>query len=180
MDYISFNELNYVNSQSNAIRTGLIMFVDDQKKDIYEALNIGNWQSILTNEAIKDIILNPTLDGLNTLIAAKEIGVFNRVRCILTALLNSGEYDISNRVIDIIDKRGAEFRRGELVSRIQLKKKDVPEKIEQEDVADLKAQIAQLQAMVAQMAQAQQPAKEEVKPATTAAKKTRAKKETTK
>jgi hypothetical protein len=169
MDYLTFEEIEYVNAQSNAIKNGFIRFSSEQEKEIYEALNISDWDRILTNENIKEYLLNPSKDGLQRILDVRDEITFERVRCILTNLINSGDYDISNRVINLVQLRHTEFRKNISKTQITLRDKDgESKKASTEDVEALKEQnksledkIEQMQKMMEQMMEIQ---KANVKP----------------
>ena len=150
-DFVTFAELSYVNSNSTAIRSGLIRFDEKQAKDVYEALQIRDWEDIISNEDIEDIILNPNKDKLQKIVDIMDSSIFDRVVAIYQGLMNSGEYDVSNRVTNIIDIRKGEFRKGLNASQIQLKAKDDNIKNANEDVEEVKKQNENLQAQLDQM-----------------------------
>lgn len=150
-DYVTFAELSYINSNSTAIRGGLIRFDKEQEKDIYEALQIRDYENILSNSEIEDIILNPNKEKLQKLVDIMDSSIFDRVVAIYQGLINSGEYDVSNRVTNIIDIRKSEFRKGITSSQIQLKAKDDNIQSTNEDLESVKAQNDALQAQLNQM-----------------------------
>lgn len=145
---LTFSELQHINGQSSAIRSGLIRFEEEQEKEIYEALAIFDWKNILTNAQIKDIILHPTKDGLQKFVNIIDESVLLRVRNILTVLKNSGEYDISHRVIQVIDVRYAELQQKIFKSSIEIKAKDLPMT---EDVSEVKKKNEILEDKLAKM-----------------------------
>ena len=106
VDYLSFAEINYVNGISDCFRTGMVRFDDNDKEEVYSALNIANWENILTNDEIRDILLNPTIDGLQRIIDVTNRSIFDRIRTIFVSLKENIDNDISNRVIKIMEKEG--------------------------------------------------------------------------
>jgi len=80
-----------------------------------------------------------------------DSSIFDRVVAIYQGLINSGEYDVSNRVTNIIDIRKSEFRKGITSSQIQLKAKDDNIQSTNEDLESVKAQNDALQAQLNQM-----------------------------
>jgi hypothetical protein len=165
MDFLTFEEIEYLNAQSNDIKNGLIRFGKEQEKEIYEALDIKDWERILTNENIKDYLLYPDKDGLQNILDIKDEITFERVRCILINLINSGEYDVSNRVMNLIQLRYAEFKKNIRNTKLVLKDKDTvantPSSQEvdalKEQNKSLQDQMAQLQEMMKQMMSMQNP-----------------------
>ena len=115
-------------------------------------MKIFDWKDILTNKEIEDILLNPTLEGLQKLINISDDSTFERVRGILVKIKNSNSYDLSNRVINVIEARHKELQRRIAKTQIVLQPRDVSSsKIENEEVKDLKTQLAEMQKMMAQM-----------------------------
>lgn len=150
--YMSFRDIEYINSRSSVFRTGLLVFDQEQQNEIYTALNIPNWEEIvLFEEIIEDMILSPTEDNLKKIVAIKDIAVFERIRGKLVFFINQGTHDISNKVTDVINQRFKEINSGVSKSKIIFKKevKQVP--IENEEVKQLKEQLAQMQEMMSKM-----------------------------
>lgn len=152
VDYLSFAEINYVNGISDCFRTGLVRFDDKDKEEIYTALNVANWADILTNDEIRNILLNPTIDGLQRIIDVTNVSIFDRIRIIFVSLKENTNNDISNRVIKIMETREQEFKRGIYKSQITLKPKDVPEKsVSNDEINAIKEQNAMLMTQLAEM-----------------------------
>lgn len=152
VDYLSFAEINYINGISDCFRTGLVRFDDNDKEEIYKALNIANWEDILTNNEIREILLNPTIEGLQKIIDITNVSIFDRVKTIFVSLKENTDNDISNRVIKIMETREQEFKRGIYKSQIVLKPKDVPEKtVLNDEINAIKEQNAMLMEQLAEM-----------------------------
>lgn len=152
VDYLSFAEINYINGISDCFRTGLVRFDDKDKEEIYTALGFANWENILTNDEIRDILLNPTIDGLQKIIDVTNASIFNRIRTIFVSLKENTDNDISNRVIKIMETRELEFKRGIYKTQIVLKPKDVSEKpVSNDEINAIKEQNAILMAQLAEM-----------------------------
>ena len=152
VDYLSFAEINYVNGISDCFRTGMVRFDDNDKEEVYSALNIANWENILTNEEIRDILLNPTIDGLQRIIDVTNRSIFDRIRTIFVSLKENTDNDISNRVIKIMETREQEFKRGVYKTQIVLKPKDIPEKsVSNDEINAIKEQNAMLMEQLAEM-----------------------------
>lgn len=152
VDYLSFAEINYVNGISDCFRTGLVRFDDKDKEEIYTALNVANWADILTNDEIRNILLNPTIDGLQRIIDVTNVSIFDRIRIIFVSLKENADNDISNRVIKIMETREQEFKRGIYKSQITLKPKDAPEKsVSNDEINAIKEQNAMLMTQLAEM-----------------------------
>nr|DAQ62299.1 MAG TPA: SAS-5-CC protein, coiled coil, trimer [Caudoviricetes sp.] len=156
---ISVDQLQYINSNSNAVRNGLVRFDENEEDDIYAELGVDKLR-IIKNEEIEDIILHPTQEKLQKLLDIVDPSVFDRVVTIHQGLISSGAYDISNRVTLAIEEREKEFRRNILTTNIELTKVE-PKKVdaEVEEVkkqnADLQAQLNKMQEMMIQLLAAQ-------------------------
>ena len=152
VDYLSFAEINYVNGISDCFRTGMVRFDDNDKEEVYSALNIANWENILTNDEIRDILPNPTIDGLQRIIDVTNRSIFDRIRTIFVSLKENTDNDISNRVIKIMETREQEFKRGVYKTQIVLKPKDIPEKsVSNDEINAIKEQNAMLMEQLAEM-----------------------------
>ena len=160
---LTFSEIESLNSSSNAFKIGTLRFPSEVEADIYEALRITDWEDILTNEAIEDIILHPSLDGLTKIVKIQNASLFERVRGVFFSLKNSNQYDISTRVEKVITARYKELCNGKIKTKIILTPKDTIPITSSEDVNALKAQneemknqMLQMQQMMEQMMKMQQ------------------------
>ena len=120
MTTLLFSEITYVNSISSVFRTGMLVIDKKDRKAVFEELNISE-KGILYNNEIEDIILNPTMEKLQKIIEITDDSVFERIRNRLIHLKNVGKYDISHRVIKIIEVRQAELKLGNYKSQITLR-----------------------------------------------------------
>ena len=104
----------YVNGQSSAFRTGLLIpkLNKEENKEFYEALNIYNYEDILTNDKIEKILKKPTLEGLTKILEIEDDSLFERVRTILIKLKNLNGFNISTKVIDLVNIRYSELKKG--------------------------------------------------------------------
>ena len=94
---MSIDEIRYANN-STAFKNGTLFFDKSREEEIYKELNITDWQNILSNDAIREIILHPTYDGLNRIIAIKDRAEFERVRAVFHKLKQDETHDDSVRV----------------------------------------------------------------------------------
>lgn len=144
MHQMSYSEIQTINGQSDAFRTGLLRFDKEEEAEVYEALNIYNWENIITNEFIEDAIINSTMDKLQTLIDISNSSVFDRVITILVRLQNSNSVDISNRVINTLKARQIEVQNRKLKSDIIIKPISKPTPANTDEIDALKSQIAEM------------------------------------
>lgn len=147
---ISVDQLQYINSNSNAVRNGLVRFDENEEDDIYAELGVDK-SRIIKNEEIEDIILHPTQEKLQKLLEIIDSSVFDRVVTIHQGLISSGAYDISNRVTMAIEEREKEFRRNILTTNIKLTSKVEQKNSNDEEVENIKKQNADLQNQLNQM-----------------------------
>lgn len=152
-------EVKYIHNSSNAFKDGLLFFSEEIEQEIYEdLLRLNHWRDILKNSQIEEIILNPTIDGLTKIINNESPTVLDRVRSIYTSLKNAGVYDISYRVLEILDERYKEIQNKIYKTNIDLTNKIV-EKVNVAEVNILKQQNIELQ----QQQEAMQKQMEEMK-----------------
>lgn len=111
---VQFNDCEYVNGQSSAFRTGLLIpkLNKEENKEFYEALNIYNYEDILTNDKIEKILKSPTIEGLTKILEIEDDSLFERVRTILIKLKNLNGFSISTKVIDLVNIRYSELKKG--------------------------------------------------------------------
>jgi hypothetical protein len=155
---LSLADIVYINSVSAVFRNGTLRFDSDVEAEVYQELKIRNAEQILKNTEIDEILLNPTVEGLQKIVGITDAGAFERVRGRCTMLQNAG-HDISTRVKRVVDRRYEELRAKRVKTDIILTPK-VATKNSTSDakVASLEAQLAaqsaqidQLLAMVSQM-----------------------------
>ena len=163
---MTFEQIRYANNY-NTFRGGFLFFDKTKEKEIYEELGIANWEDILNNKEIRDILLSPSYEGLKKIIDIKDSAVFERVRAVFHKLKAEGTSDISVRVQQIINTRYKELQNKKVNTSIVLEKKDIVQSVPNKEVESLKAenkamqeQLANMQAMMEKL-MAQQSAKTE-------------------
>jgi hypothetical protein len=142
---LTFSEIESLNSNSNAFKIGTLRFPTDIEAEIYKALRITDWEKILTNKDIEEIILHPSLSGLTKLIDISNVQLFERVRGVFFSLKNTNQYDISTRVEKIVNARYKELCNRQIKSKIILSVKDTTTNIPNEEVNALKEQNLTMQ-----------------------------------
>jgi hypothetical protein len=163
---LSFEEIVYINSTSQAFRIGLLFFGSDVEESVYKELKIHDWKSILHDKEIEDILLHPTIDSLNKLLQIQSEAYFERVRGVFTGLKSIGA-DMSGKVETIISARYSEFRNRKYKSAIQLTKaiEAEDEKIDYKEMQrtneELAAQLEELREQVKTLTAKKQKAKAE-------------------
>lgn len=147
---LTFDEILYVNSSTKTFKIGLLFFEDEFAKDLYEELRIQDWQDILTEAAIEDILMNPTADGLDRILKITEPMYFDRVYGVFIGLKNAG-VGISGNVEKLLDARRKEFNEKKFHTTISVKPKEFAQTATSEDVEALKKQAEDAQAALAEM-----------------------------
>lgn len=145
----TIDEMSVINNKTKAIRIGLLWPENDFKEEIYEELRIPNWRSIMTDSEIRDIILNPTIDGMQKIIDIDNDAYFERIRGIYIGLRNAG-HDISNKVVNIMEARRQEFSKNQRNSRIVLTphEREAAFDNRSDEIKAMKEQMAAMQEML--------------------------------
>lgn len=137
MEYMSYPEIAYLNSRTEYFKAGYLRFSTEDEAEIYESLGITDWQNILTNQQIEEILLKPTVSGLQKILSITKVAVYERIKPIFMRLCNSSEEDMSMRVTKLMKKRFEEVRRGQLVTEIEV----VPKAFENTNTNDSQSEI---------------------------------------
>lgn len=152
INMIPLAEIKYINSVSNLFRDEYLSFNKNEQEAIYEVLGIKNWDNILSQKDIMDIILMPTKQGLQKIIDIQTIGYFERIRGVFSSLKQTGIYDISIRVQSVIDARYNELRNNILKSKIVIdttsKAKPLNDAYGADEVKMLKEEIKALRSQI--------------------------------
>lgn len=139
-----WSEIEYIDSHTRAFRNALLGFKEPNKDDIYNALGFSDWKErLLFNDEIENIIINPSVEGLNKLLLQTDLSVVSRIYGIMKAMERSNTFDISNRVIEIIEKRYDEINRGVVKSSIKLSNTSLEK--EKSEVDMLREQLSAMQ-----------------------------------
>lgn len=152
MQDIPINELQYICSNTDILVTGWLTFNEDEKEEIFTALRVPNWRDILTNEDIREILTNPTMEGLQRILDITSITYFDRVRIVMFKLLSEG-IDISSKVKNVVDRRYDELQKRQRITSIVLNPRVEEKKVSNEQVKELSEQNVKLQEQIEQMKQ---------------------------
>lgn len=146
------SEIEFINGNSSAFKVGTLRFEEDIEEEVYtKLLKMVNWKDILKNDEIKDILIHPTLEGLQKILDIKTSTEFERVRGIFVKLKNQKNNFISLQVEDLISARYRELVNHQTKTNIVLQPKDVSNNVVNEEVNVLKEQNKSLQDQMAQM-----------------------------
>lgn len=151
IEYLTLEELLWIDSNTNAIRTGLITINDDDRKAVFKEMKFEDGDEILTNSEIENILVNPSVEGLKRIISVTNASVFDRVYSVFVGLKEGGSVDISNRVINLMNERYKEFKRGQNVSHITIERTDTEKPISQDKAKELEAQNASLKDEISEL-----------------------------
>lgn len=150
---MSLDEIIYANNTGKAFKCGLLTFEAEYADEIYKELRIDGWRDILTNSDIYDIILNPTIEGLERVIAIEEPLYFDRIYGAYIGLRNAGA-DITTKVSDILKVRRKELRGNKRKSAIELRASEAQAATE-DTYEDLQKKINDMQTMIDKLLSAQ-------------------------
>lgn len=147
---MTFEQIRYANNY-NTFRGGFLFFDKNREKEVYEELGITNWEEILNNKEIQEILLNPSYEGLKKIVEIKDSAVFERVRAAFHKLKSDGTNDVSVRVQQIISTRYKELQNKKANTSIVLEKKDIVQSVPNKEVESLKAENKAMQEQLANM-----------------------------
>ena len=147
---MTFEQIRYANNY-NTFRGGFLFFEKNKEQEIYEELGISNWENILDNKGIREILLSPSYDGLKKIVDISDSAVFERVRAAFHKLKAEGINDISVRVQQIIDTRYKELQNKKVATSIIIEKKDIQASVANKEVESLRAENKAMQDQLAKM-----------------------------
>ena len=146
---LTFSEIRFINGQSNIFKEGFLKFDEHMQEEIYNSLRIYDWDDILTESEIKDVLLKPTKEKLQKVLKITSTSMLERIRNILVKLRNVGEYDISSRVIQVVEARYNELYRNKKITDIVISKtrqeieSEMEEKIREEAIQQEVSKVKQ-------------------------------------
>ena len=154
MNFVDFDEIEYAHSRGKVFSIGLLTFAEEDREGMYAALGIKDWQNkVWTNNEIEDIIMHPSMDKMQKVIDIRDIISLERVRGMMVRFMNE-KRDISQNVINIVNARFRELNAGNYNTNIEIRPADVEQKVSSSEVDELKKQIAEMKALMANMAKA--------------------------
>lgn len=142
---LTLDEIKFVNN-SSAFKTGNLEFPEDIEDELYETLRIDK-SKVLKLSEIKDIILNPTKDGLNKILSITSLSDFDRVRGQFQKLKNDG-YKLTLDVADLIERRTKELFDNKIKSNLIIESV-TPVAQNEERIKELEQQIEEMKALCA-------------------------------
>lgn len=150
----TLEELAFINNNSGVFKYGLLWFEEEYAPALYDYLRIRDYDKIMTDEQITDMLLHPTPDGLQAILDITNDVYFNRVRGIYTHLKNTR--DISGRVGRLIAARYKEILNKKLTSSITIERTQVNSESpsSNKQVAALEERINNLEGLLNKIASA--------------------------
>jgi len=152
MNFVDFEEIEYAHSRGKVFNIGLLIFAEEDREGMYDALGVKNWKNrVWFNNVIEDIIMHPTVDKMQRVIDIKDLITFERVRGMMVRFMNE-KRDVSQNVINLINARYRELNAGVSTSKIVIRPADIETAVSADEVADLKKQLAEMQELVKKLA----------------------------
>ena len=152
MNFVDFEEIEYAHSRGKVFNIGLLIFAEEDREGMYDALGVKNWKNrVWFNDVIEDIIMHPTVDKMQRVIDIKDLITFERVRGMMVRFMNE-KRDVSQNVINLINARYRELNAGVSTSKIVIRPADIETAVSADEVADLKKQLAEMQELVKKLA----------------------------
>jgi hypothetical protein len=132
-------------------KTGNLEFQEDLENELYDALRIDK-NKVLKVSEIRDILINPTKDGLIKILSITSLSDFDRVRGQFQKLKSEG-YRLTLDVAELIEKRTKELFNNKIKSDFQIEKVDTNEQ-NQKRVDELERQLEEMKVLLMQSLQA--------------------------
>ena len=136
VEYMSFEDIEYVNSRSSVFKRGVLEFEDAYKDELYEELHIDPSKCLYERE-IDTMLLKPNEKNIRRIAEIADIQTIERVRGHMAVIYGSVTQDI-NRVVET---RYKEITAGVRKSSIILE----PVKKQDDQVKALMQQMAEMQ-----------------------------------
>lgn len=155
---LTLDEIRYANN-GTAFRTGALEFPEDIEDDLYNDLRIDKTK-VLKIKEIRDILLNPTKEGIIKIISIPSLSDFDRVRGQFQKLKSEG-YRLTLDMANVIDTRTRELFNNQIKSNISVDDADVVAPSNKK-VEELEQQLAEMKALLLQMNASKQEDKKEV------------------
>ena len=149
---LTIDEVKFVNN-SHAFKSGILEFPKDIEEEVYEELRIDKTKVLKLSE-IRDILTNPTKEGLIKIISITSLSDFDRIRGQFQKLKYEG-HKLTLDIADIIDRRTKELFNNQIRSDIRIENSDVENTKSDKKVSELERQVQEMKALIEQMAKAQ-------------------------
>lgn len=141
---LTLDEIRYINN-GLAFKTGMLEFPSDIEDEVYNELRIDATKVLKLNE-LRDILINPTKDGLIKILSIASLSDFDRVRGQFQRLKYEG-YKLTLDIADIIERRTKELFNNQIKSDIKIEDANLGSK-DNGRVDDLERQIAEMKLLI--------------------------------
>lgn len=146
---LGLNEIRYINNSSKVFKIGMLYFEPEYEAQLYEELRIANWEDILRDKEIEEIVLNPTAESLERILSIRDQMYFERIYGVYMGLRNAGA-PISGKVDSIMQIRRKELARGKVTTELSVRANDVARAdADAEKIKTLEDELAKLKGMLA-------------------------------
>ncbi len=137
---LTLDEIKYANN-SSVFKTGMLEFQEDIEDELYKELRIDK-NNVLKLKDIKDILLNPTKEGLQRIVSIASLTDFDRVRGQFQKLRYEG-YRLTLDIANIIETRTRELFNNQIKTSIIIDDAEVSSN-ENARVKSLESQLAEM------------------------------------
>jgi restriction endonuclease Mrr len=106
---LTLDQVIFINARCEVFRTGRLQFEESIEAEMFEELDIYKPEEVLRAHEIIDIIENPTKEKLERVVQIKDLNTIDLFRCLVVSYRNMGTQDISDRVVNVVEKRRNEI-----------------------------------------------------------------------
>ena len=152
MNMVDFADIEYAHSRGIVFSSGLLVFDENEREEIYKELKLTDWKDKVWFE--KDItaaIENPTAELMQKIIDTNSLIVIERIRGKVVYAVNNN-MDISNKVVTIVNTRFKEISSGIMKSKIVIRPTEANKSDSEKKIADLERQISEMSKIMSKIA----------------------------
>ena len=151
VEYLTFEEIEYINSRSPVFKTGMIEFEEAYKDELCEELHIDA-SKCLYEKDIDDMLIHPCAETLKKIVSIDDLMTIERVRGHMAVAYGSITQDVRR----VVETRYNEINNGTRKSAIQIG--NVETKVNSQDINELMREVAKLKEALATQAAKEEPA----------------------
>lgn len=149
VEYMPWEDIEWLNGKSGVFRTGLLRFSPEEEQEIFEALGCPDYRdAMFTEERIREILLNPTPENVETIIGITSSSVLERIRGRMHKLISVGG-NVSAKIESVVNARASELRNGKLKSAMSVKRREESDNANNKAIEELQAQLKAMQEQLA-------------------------------
>ena len=150
VEYLTFEEIEYINSRSPVFKTGMIEFEEAYKDELCEELHIDA-SKCLYEKDIDDMLIHPCAETLKKIVSIDDLMTIERVRGHMAVAYGSITQDVRR----VVETRYNEINNGTRKSAIQIGNVEV--KVDKPDIDALMREIERMKGMLAAQAGKEEP-----------------------